>query len=82
MPLLSVWPDIFPFILNQLVSALSALKSVIALLLANAGSSLQYCHEIPYGVTIHWHYYINIMSITCLRIVYSAYAVSKCCIVF
>ena len=46
MPLFSVWPVIFSFVLNESVLALASLKSVIVLLAAKAGWSLQYCHKI------------------------------------
>ena len=38
------------------------------------GTFLEYCHKILF---LHWHFYINTMSIIYLSIVYFAYAVSK-----
>ena len=46
MPLLSGWPVIFCLILNELVSALSAVKWAIVPLSAKTGSSLRHCHNI------------------------------------
>ena len=48
MPSFPVSPVIFSLILNELVVALSALKSAISPLGAKAGFCLQYCHKIPH----------------------------------
>ena len=52
----------------------------------SSGSSLQYCHKLSrcfwiiiaiiYQI-IHWHYYINILSIMYFCIVYFTFAISK-----
>ena len=47
VPLLPVGPVIFSLILNKLVIALAALKSVIASSSSRACSFLQYCRKIP-----------------------------------
>ena len=47
MPLLPVGQVIFSLILNKLVIALAALKSVIASSSSRACSFLQYCRKIP-----------------------------------
>ena len=47
MPLLPVLPVISSFMLNELVSALSAVQSAVAPLSSTAGLFLQYFDKIP-----------------------------------